>query len=813
MKTKSILKGLMVLAACMMTTLTHAQKIDENTGLVVWEGSSLQEALNISSQGGYFFLVEFKETLSETNKERYVSASGNYGVQAVLTSVGMRMQLVVSQDNGRIFRDQFPTAYQFVSRIMNADSNSGYLGDRMGFDGDDSGKSIYLDRSDHRAYWNGNQNNPNNFPNWVLNESTSTKRGIRYKGETGNKTVNITTYTIQNTETRQNGNYRASYITLDANGRLVTTYNENQATKWVIVSETDFDEAMQQVTWGEVDLGVFVQDANFGRDNKDGIYWVWENAEIDPRTGMTLDDRQLTGNNIHWHQRNQDVMCNGIDLSSNNIARDQVGRNVASNNSYTHDAFRQSFGEYYSAEIYNEVNSLTQTLHGATIPNLVDGLYKLTAQALYYDDANGTTNNSVAYFVVKREVLDDDGNVIETTTEYMPVVAMNTVSNNITAHSGVSAGYEFNNNPDKYLLTTFVEISGKVNLTIGIQQRTATGWTVIGNVHLYAHGKQALYVDEDWTDNVTLTYKKGDNTVTETGNPYTLARWHDNYDYPSTVYYQRTFTVNAWNTICLPLSLTGRQVRNAFGDDAQVCVFEGQSQTRPSLIYFARDPEKDLDVAANMDKYVIEAGIPYLIYVSREPQHTSAFEAEVGNGKENHTMQIDGAAYSIPGVIKSQYAYTDEISSGVHVLKDPVEVEGNGGFKMVGSFYHTVIDKANIHGSSNPNGGINDMWVITKGDMYHLTGNKDWNVWATYAYIYLPKSASGNAKEFSFAINDGHGIQEIATYIDGLFVEKEGNSIEDHEVYNLSGIKVGKGTLDTLPKGIYILDGKKYIKK
>ena len=109
--------------------------------------------------------------------------------------------------------------------------------------------------------------------------------------------------------------------------------------------------------------------------------------------------------------------------------------------------------------------------------------------------------------------------------------------------------------------------------------------------------------------------------------------------------------------------------------------------------------------------------------------------------------------------------------------------------------------------------GINDYWVITKGNMYHLTGAKDWNIWATYAYIYLPKGSVSQAKDFSFAIDEGNGIEGITTYIDGLFVEAEGNNVEDHDVYTLSGTKVGKGTLDTLPKGIYILNGRKYVKK
>lgn len=794
-----------------------AQQVDMNTGLVVWTGSTAAQAVQISQEGGFFYLVEFKEELDVNDKELYVAARGAYGVQAVMSSVGMRLQLVNSTPQVTLSGQPSPS-YQFISRIENADTQAAYLGDRMGIDSENNGANVFLDRSSQRAYWGNNTNNCNNFPNWTLNASTETKHNVRYKGEADTHDVSVTTYTIQNVETQgkrgngnYNGNYQATYIRVNSEGKLVTTNNASQATKFVIVSEDDFNDAMTQVTWGEVDLGVFVQDATFGRDNKDGIYWVWENAETDAN-GKTLDNIDLANN--HWHQRNQDVMCNGVMLQ-NGISRARIGQNVAgTGGNVDHDSFRNSYGQYYSAEIYNEVNSLTQTLHGGKIPNLVDGLYKLTAQALYYDDNRGLTNDGVAYFVVKRDVLGDDGvTVVESKTEYMPITAMNKEDNNITPHSGVSAGYVFNNDEDAYLLTTFVEINGKVNLTIGIEQRTATGWTVIGNVHLFAHGKQAMYIDEDWKTSEELTYIEGDVEKTTTGNPYDLARWHDNYDYPSTVYYQRTFTVGAWNPICLPLDLTGRQVRQAFGADAKVCAFQGQHDTQKSLLYFSR--AKDLDQAENMDEIVIEAGIPYIIYVSNSPQYPTGITAEVGNGAYNHTITIEDGTYAIPGVLKEQStAYMHEVN-GKWELYDPQVVEGAGGFKMVGSFYATKINQGDVrydfNGETSGNANGQNYWVITKGNMYHLAGTRDWPIWATYAYVYLPTSSSGNAKDFSFAIDDGTGIDEVTT-IEGLEIYR-GNLLENNDVYTLSGQKVGKGTLDGLPKGIYMMNGRKFVKK
>ena len=841
MKKYFYMTAMLALVGSMMTQTAKAQQVDMNTGLVVWKGSTVQDALDITAQGGFFFLIEYKEELNVNDKELYVAARGAYGVQAVMSSVGMRMQIVESTPATILGGNQPNTAYQLISRIENADHNAGYLGDRMGIDNEDAwgntaGHSIYLDRSKNRTYWDGDTRNCNNFPNWTFNVSTSYKENVRYKGDANPRREEITTYTIQNVDTRSANNwdypqytYRANYIKIQ-DGKLVTTFNENEASKFIIVSETDFDTAMQTVTWGEVDLGVFVQDATFGRDNKDGKYWVWEtngeggNAVVD-NNGKTLDGMNLNTNPPHWHQRNQDFMCNGH-MIANGITKSQIGDNVTGggDDNVNHDDFRNYYGQYYSAEIYNEVNSLTQTLHCATIPNLVNGLYKFSAQALYYDDVNGLTNDidpvtgePVAYFLVRRVEYDEHGNIIpeKTQEDHIPIIAMkkeDAAYNNITPHSGISAGYVFNNNDNAYVLETFVEITGTTDLTIGIVQTKPVGWTVIGNVHLFAHGVQSMYVDEDWRVEETLTYMEGDNEITETGNPYTLARWHDHYDYPATFYYQRTFTVDKWNPICLPLDLTGRQVRQAFGADAKVCSFQGQHETQKTLLYFTCP--LDLNQAENLDKTVIEAGKPYIIYVSNNPQFPTGLSAEIGNGNPengelNHTMEIDGPTYAILGVFKKQYeAYHEKVGDN-WVLKAPQVVTGKGGFKMVGSFYRTKINKDTINNERTGKGGLSDCWVITKGDMYHLTGNSDYNIWGTYAYVYLPKEAGGNAADYSFAIDDGSFVTEIIP-IEGISIEDR-NKAKEYDIYSLSGQKVGKGSTDGLKSGIYLINGKKVV--
>ena len=605
-------------------------------------------------------------------------------------------------------------------------------------------------------------------------------------------TQNVTVRTISFENSTRNGSARF-YITVNNQGKLVTTSSSSEATQWIVVSEEDFNNAMTQVTWGEVDLGVFVQGGEFSRDNKDLESWVWGSVFSNQGESTPLDNqadsRNLNSSPRHWHQRNQNVMCNGV-LIANGIRGNLVGTNingVGANTNYDKEAFQNQFADYYAGEIYNEAVSLSQQLQGSTIPNLVDGLYKITAQALYYDGVDGTTNNGVSYFVIKRDELNGDGSIKNTSFEKLPIAPLNSEGNGygITPESGVSAGYIFDTSENAYNINYFVEISGNTNLTIGIEQTEATGWTVIGNIHLYAHGKQALFMDEDWGESERLTFKNNDDNVVYEGDPYYQVQFYDNYEYPATVYYQRTLTPNKWTTICLPFNLKG-----------------------------------------------FEAGKPYIIKPTKEkPDFEKGATLLVGNGLENHTVTVDGKIYAIAGVTKDNSfneatngtatmttykGETDEVKSVENIpvktkLKDPIKITDEAsGISFVGTFHHKVIKKEEVYNAKNNPSGIAEYWVFSKGDMYHLQGTRDWDIWATYAYLTLPKGTTGSAKDLTFAVNV-NGVEEtgLITEIENIFSEPVVSS-DENKVYSISGQRMNGGSLQ---KGIYIKNGRKYVVK
>lgn len=771
---KGILFLLTFLVSWVGVQKAQAQVINAQTGDVLWYGSTLDAAVQKCAEGEYVYLYN-------VSQNKFLNVGGAYGVHAMLSSVGMRLKITRTTYN-------YSTVYTIMGRIDN-EAQGSYMSPNNG------GNDIYMDRI---GTYDSGANGSATFsqPNW------------QFAVTRGSETVNGTSYTtytykISNYH-RNNTNYVGTNGTNSSTVYFVGQNGNNN--NWRIITEEDYLAAMDKVTWGEVDLGSLVKDADFGRDNMDGRYWVWStNGEgDDPDTDTDAENAEYTkdgwvvsGNNIHWHQRNQDKMCNGLVFPSNgaascNIPAATIGGNVTTSGwsgAFATDNYRGACAEYYAAEIYNEVNSLTQQLTLSKVDNLKEGLYKLTAQALYYDDVDGTTNNEVAFFVVKTT------NGGETTEQRLPIIPMNKVSNNITPHSGVSAGYVFDDDEDAYLLNFFVELKENTLIEMGIQTEKAEGWTVVGNIHLYAHGKQVVCMDEDWTERETITYVEHGQPKTETDNPYKITGCYNaDYSYPTTLYLQRTFTLNKWNTICLPFDIDGSSVRQAFGEDTKMSRLKG---VRGSRILFEK---VDLDLEG------ISAGVPYIIMPTREPDVASGVthEEEVGNGGEFHTIQIEGPVYFIPGITSQNYITTEKELPALQVEEGEKTTPDDVQLYFKGTYYKTTV------GSTTSQ---YDNYVISKGTMYHLTNTKPVTLYASYAYLYAEKDATGSAKTLTLSVDGVDDGENVITAIEGV-IPDDAASIEDSNVYTLNGQKLGgQGRLNSLQKGIYIKNGKKYVVK
>lgn len=224
---------------------------------------------------------------------------------------------------------------------------------------------------------------------------------------------------------------------------------------------------------------------------------------------------------------------------------------------------------------------------------------------------------------------------------------------------------------------------------------------------------------------------------------------------PVNVLVKRSITAGNWSTICLPFAMTSDQVKAAFGDGISLADFVGCEC----------DGDKD-----NASKYIrikfnsvdaIEANHPYLIKVDEAITEFNVDGVTLVADEENAIIQ------------------RDKTSSGRNLVYN------------------------NFVGTYTPN------TIIPNGSLF-LNGNK----------FYYSK---GNSKLDAFRGYFDFSVSYLEDALDpqakiNLIIDGETNSIEGlrmivpvEGVYDLSGrkIKFDGDDFSRLPKGVYIVNGKK----
>ena len=823
----------------------NAQVFDEY-GNVVWLGSRIQDVVG---QKVYLYILGNQDvnpvTHVVTEDKGFLAASGSYGVQITNSTVGTRFG--VSQNGGN---------YRFSSPILNPrNTSTNYMGTNASKD-----DKIFIDRDDN--------------VNWILSEEPHNVNigGTTYEG------YQYTFYL--NHANVQNNRY------IGKNGLLT---NQANAARILILTEKDYEDAMNNVTIGNVDLAAWIKDPTFEIFNSDGAAWEWCELGATPeQTGELIeaytptagtynnkyytpdlygvqDGEMYTINQLYdlyrankntistidrWHQRNQTWMVNGYydynfseNVESPNVDeptwgikedgrcgglnRDIHGYNLDFTNGRFNDLWNNC-AQYFAAEIYNEAIECSQDVKLSEVDQMRGGLYKISMEALYDDDAQGNTNlasdgtpNAVLFYRTE----DLNGNI--TYREFpIPVIRSNMIGNSatqITRHSGVSAGCELVRDVKDYeglyySVNAYMYLQAKSKVRIGIRVKEAHGWTVFNNVHIYALGQTPLLVDENWEkkDGQITYYEKGVKK-TLPNDPYLWTTYPTDWsgyelkDYakPNTVYYTRTMTTGAWNTICLPFRLNASQIKAAFGSDCKLSEFNGLNGTCIEFTKAKDNANRDWD--ADDSSFRMDIGKPYLIKPTTGPSITAeGYKIPWSRaGVETDWVEITPPAYTFPDVTFSQTYNRNDPEDKDDVPKEDFVTKN--GITFQGNFYKKTITTDKVY-CEDANGNVkhdgdDSYWVITHGNMYHLQGDRPWNIWATYAYLTAPKNATASVQ--SIVIEDGDTY--INTAVEGLVIDYDG-TVGNNEVYTLGGQKVsGDSSISNLKKGVYIMNGKKYV--
>lgn len=394
----------------------------------------------------------------------------------------------------------------------------------------------------------------------------------------------------------------------------------------------------------------------------------------------------------------------------------------------------------------------------------------------------------------------------------------------------LEAGKVFYNN-DKYEnevmihLTTddFYENMGGI-LIIGIKvegddKTYATDWTAFDNFRLLYAGESeapSLVLDED---NPDLKY------LTETIDEYNNCVLHLN----------RSFELNKWNTLILPVNLTYGQMRYSFGDDVKLAKLY---KLTPNSVRF-----KTVECNSD-DDVMLEAYTPYIIKPTKAAGQNPAYTTpRLKNAEHGYWLDENkGISYAEEGVerytggkviIKANHYDIPNVTLDRALLKTKLDNHWvsttTTSTTAPDADNNKMVCKGTMAKTFYINGGqgffykddnewrdkLSGDYFMNKGTMYKVPDTKQYGLKAFRCWFELTKTTdtgtinTSPAKDVKLFINE---IEDETTGIGDIitFPAFSHAAYQYNGVYNLQGQLVRQGTsLEGLPQGIYIVKGKK----
>ena len=231
----------------------------------------------------------------------------------------------------------------------------------------------------------------------------------------------------------------------------------------------------------------------------------------------------------------------------------------------------------------------------------------------------------------------------------------------------------------------------------------------------------------------------------------------------------RTFKAGVWSTCVLPFSLNMSQVDAIFGD-----TYRFGNENGTEILYFDRVDENGKVWFVRHAYNTIVANKPFLIKPTKDV---------------NGINTADCAEYP--------YVTIEAPEGG----KPAAWCEGSG-YSWVSGYNNNEMYVGNGDGFIAKDGSF----MTYTGSPAPLKGFRG----------YLKKDSGIAAKILSVGVGSNVDSDNTTTLIDNLIIDNDANasqSIGDGKVYNINGQVVGNGkSFNTLPSGVYIINGKKYIK-
>ena len=373
---------------------------------------------------------------------------------------------------------------------------------------------------------------------------------------------------------------------------------------------------------------------------------------------------------------------------------------------------------------------------------------------------------------------------------------------------------------DKALDGNKISSANPVTLRIGFyvdstteSEADANELTAVDNFKLYYAGPRRnpeLILDEESTD---LRY------LTKAADEYKNSVLHLN----------RKLNDNMWNSLILPVDLTWGQMKRTFGDAVKVAKLA--KLTENSVQFVTVEP-------ANDDSVMVTAFEPYIVY----PPYTQVKSAKytvdrfyTSEGEDNSewlgtnyekskdennrlTKTLEADHYDITMVSLDREKLKQHLNTNWEsTITFPATGGNHGTMVCKGTMAKTYENGKIISGRDNLNGD----YFMYKGKLIQVPhGNKENSV-EPYSYglkafrcwfeLTGNPSADGKPSQVSLLID---GVEDSTTGIDDIHGSTDRTSYKRgiEGVFNMNGQMVRRScSLEGLPKGMYVVNGKKII--
>lgn len=343
----------------------------------------------------------------------------------------------------------------------------------------------------------------------------------------------------------------------------------------------------------------------------------------------------------------------------------------------------------------------------------------------------------------------------------------------------------------------------------------------------------------EWTafDNFRMLYAgeyEAPSLVLDEDNPDLLYLTETMDEYKNTVLHlKRTFTLNKWNTIILPVAMNYGQMKSTFGDE--VLLAELYSLTPQSVRFKTVDCQKDEDP-------MLEAFTPYIIKPTKNAGQNHSYTTPRLKKADNQFWLDENE-----GITNTEDGVTRYTSGNVTVAENHYDISG---ISLDRNLLKANIDKhwvSTTTTSTSDNASNNAMlckgtlaktyyikdgkgyfytdgnekrdnlagdYFLKGGTMYKVPNGQVYGLKAFRCWFELPNTESGSgttapAKQVKLFIND---IEENATGIEDVMADQlfaQPKNEKPDGIYNLNGQRLrNTNSLEGLPKGIYIVKGK-----